>query len=86
MEFGWIPLRRSVSPALLGNYMNQHGMVQFLRFPQGPFKCLDIVAVHRSQIGDSHVFKQHPWDQKLFDPVLGPADLIYELVSYDRNA
>ena len=39
------------------------------------------MAVHRSQIRDSHVLKQHSGNQKLLDAVFRTADLIDQFIT-----
>ena len=59
VKSGWILLRGNVSLSFLGEYMNQNCMI----YPFCLLKCLiqlsDIMPVHRSQVGDSHIFEKH---------------------------
>ena len=51
-------------------------MVQFLRLLKHLAHGRDIMAVHRAQIGNAHVLKQHSGYEQLLDAVLCPFDLV----------
>ena len=46
---------------------------------------LHVMAVHRSQIRDPHVLKQHSGNEELFDPVLQLVQTICQRSSDHRN-
>ena len=78
-------LRRSVSFAFLRQHMQQDRAFDLLSFPESPAQHRKIMARHRSQICDPHVFKEHPRHHKLFDAAFGPADLLDHRISHHRN-
>ena len=80
MKIGWILFRRTVSLTLFRHHMDQNCVIQLLGLPQHLAEGLDIVAVHRAQIGNAHIFKQHTGYKQLFYAVLGAFDFIYHAV------
>ena len=84
VEPGRVLLCRAVPFPLLGIYMNQDRMVHFSGFFKDFYHSLYVMAVYRPQIGDAHIFKQHPRDHQLFDAVFSPADFIYQALPDKR--
>ena len=78
-------LRRPVALALLRHHVDDDGVVQPFRLPEDPDHAPDIVAVHRTQIGDPHILEQHARDQELLDAVLGILDLPDDMGTDARN-
>ena len=78
MEPGRIPLRRPIALPFLGQNMDQYRLIQPPGLLQDPPQPFQVMAVHRPQVNDPHILKQHPRDQKLFNPLFCPADLIYD--------
>ena len=35
------------------------------------------MAIYRSKVGDSHIFKKHPWNYQLFYRALGTTNTLY---------
>ena len=58
MEFSRIPLRKGVSFAFPGMYMNQYRAVQLLRPGQHIAQAGKIMAVDGAEIGKAHIFKE----------------------------
>ena len=85
VKIGWILFRRTVSLTLFRHHMDQNCVVQLLGLPQHLAEGLDIVAVHRAQIGNAHIFKQHTGYKQLFYAVLGAFDFIYHGSAHHRN-
>ena len=85
MKIGRILLCRAVSLSLFCHHMNQDCVVQLLGLPQHLAEGLDIMAVHWSQIGDSHIFKQHAWYKQLLYTVFGAFDFVYHGSAHHRN-
>ncbi len=77
--------RRDISLPFLGNHMDKDCPVDFCSFPQHPEHSPDIMAVHRPKVGNPHIFKEHPRDEKLFDAAFGPADLFYHPLPVNRD-
>jgi len=65
--------------------MNQNCMIQFLCLPQHLAEGRYIVAVHRPQVGDPHIFKQHTWYKKLLNAVLGAFQPVNDRISHHRH-
>ena len=78
-------LRRHIALSLFGDHMNQHRMIHSFGFLKHRFQCLNVVSVHRSQIGDAHVFKKHAPDKKLFNRIFGIFQTIHKTWSKDRH-
>ena len=75
----------SVTLSLLGKDMNHHRSLHAFRFIKQFHHLTHIVPVHRSQIGQSHIFKQHSRNKELLDTALGFAHGIYQCGSHFRN-
>ena len=58
MEFSRIPLRKGVSLAFPGMYMNQYRAIQLLRPGQHIAQAGKIMAVDGAEIGKAHIFKE----------------------------
>ena len=76
METGRIFLRWLVALALFGQNVHQHRVIQLFRLPKHLAELGNVVPVHRPQIGDAHILKEHPRDKQLLDAVLGALDLV----------
>ena len=59
-------------------------MVQLLRLLKHLAHGRDIMAVHRAQIGNAHILKQHSGYEQLLDAVLGALDLVYHHRPHNR--
>ena len=65
VKTGRMALGRRIALALLGFHMDQHRMANPLGVVESADDLLDVMAVHRPQIGDSHILKKHPRNHKL---------------------
>ena len=43
------------------------------------------MSVHRTQVGDSHIFEKHARHEKLFDPALCLPQLAHNTVAFARD-
>ena len=77
--------RRSVALSLFGQNMHQHRMIDLLCLPDHLLHRLDIVTVHRSQVGNAHIFKQHAGNQQLLDGIFGLLQLLHQSIADHRN-
>ena len=75
MESGRMTLGRKKSFPFFCNGMNQHCIFTTLRFPDDFHHRFHIVSVHRSQISNSHILKEHSRYHKMFYTAFGPADI-----------
>ena len=80
VKSGRMPLRGRISPALLGNDMNQHRLLDFPCLPKDMYHLLNIMAVHRSQIGDTHILKEHPGHNEMLKTAFGAPNLAHHLI------
>ena len=85
MKIGRILLRGTVSLTLFRHHMDQNSVIQLLGLPQHLAESLDIMAVHRAQIGNAHIFKQHAGYKQLFYAVLGAFDFVYHGSAHHRD-
>lgn len=65
--------------------MHQNRMIDLLGFPDHLFYGLDIMTVHRSQISDAHIFKEHARNQQLLDGIFGLLHLLHQRTADHRN-
>ena len=68
-----IALRWCIAFSLHGSYMEQNRAVQLLRIAQKLRQILDIMPIHRSQVGKAHILKQAARQQTVLD---GRFDLV----------
>ena len=76
---------RDISLSFFRKHMYQYRAVQLLSFLEYTAHLLDIVPVHRSQIRNSHVFKQHSRNKKLLDAVLCLMDMLHKSLAIYWN-
>ena len=81
-----MPLCGGIALALFCQYMDKHRPFHPFGLLEYPQQLADIMAVHRAQISDAHIFKQHTRDDELLQAVFRPADAVYHLFPVDRNA
>ena len=78
-------LRWEIPLSFLGLHMDNDGLVQ----PEGPFEVLHhflgIMAIHRADVGKSHLLKEHTRHQKIPDGILGTFDAPGNLRSHIGN-
>ena len=67
-------LCRLISTAFFRLHMYNHRTVNFFCLPQNPYQIHQIMSIHRSQISDSHIFKNHARNQQLFQTALCLSD------------
>ena len=73
VEFGRVLLGKGIALALLGQHMDQHGLFQIPGPAQQGDQAGQVVAVHRAQIGQTHIFKNGGFQQEPLQPVLQAA-------------
>ena len=73
MELGRVFFRKRVAFSLLGQDMEQYRLVQILRRRQQGNQARQIVAIHRPQVSQAHIFKHGFLQEQLLDPVFHPA-------------
>ena len=78
-------LRRLISLSLFRQDMNQNRVVHLLCFLENLCHLGNVVTIDRSEIGDSHILKEHARNDQLLDAVLCPADLVDKPLSDNRN-
>ena len=85
VESGRMAHGRFIASSFLGLYMDQHRPLNL----SGLLKYLDhsgtVMAVYRSQISDSHIFKKHSGNDQAFHTVFRPVDLLHRSRSDPRN-
>ena len=78
-------LRRHIALSFFGDHMHQNRMIHPFRFLKHRLQGLNIVSIHRAQIGNAHVFKKHAPNKKLFDGIFGIFQTIHKTWPKDRH-
>ena len=65
--------------------MDQYGMIDPLRVMHDFGQLTDIMTVHRSEVGDAHIFKEHTRNDHLLDGVLRADDHIRHRIADHRK-
>ena len=81
VESGRMTLRRGIAFALLGDGMDHHGPVHSSGFLDHPYQSRNVVPVHRPQVCNAHVLKEHTRNHQLFEAALYPADPRHHIVA-----
>ena len=69
-----IVLARRVAASLLRHHVQQHRLFHLFRLCQQLADALEVVAVHRAEIGKSHLLEQRRRQQEALDARLGARD------------
>ena len=85
VKSGGMLLSRQIPIAFFRDHMNEHRSPHTLRLGKRLAHRLDVAAVHRSEINDSHLLKVHARNQKLLDSALGIANPFYHSLAVHRN-
>ena len=65
-----MPFRRKIAVSLFCNDMNNNAFIDLPGLGEHLLHGLDVVTVHRSEIGQSHILKKHPRDNQLLKTAL----------------
>ena len=81
MKTGGMLFRGRIALALFGEHMDEHRVLSALRLPDHTHERSRVVSVHRPQIGDSHILKEHAGDHQLLQAVLRLPDSGHHRIS-----
>ena len=81
MKLGWIPFCRRISFSFFCQHMHQHCVIQPLCLQKSALYLPDIMAIHRSQISNPHIFEKHSGNKQLLDAVFRPLDPVNHLLA-----
>ena len=76
---------RAVSPAFLGDYMDEHGPVQFLGLGEYRDHGVDVMAIDGPQIYIADLLKEHRLEKDPLNAILGPVHHPVQSPSDERN-
>ena len=73
---------RLIAAPLFCEYMNHNRSLHTLGLVKKPHHLAHIMAIYRAKVSQSHIFKEHSRDKKLFNAAFCPSHGIYHGSSY----
>ena len=78
-----ITLSRAIACSFFREHMHKHRTIHTLCLIKHTAHFLYITAIHRSQIDDAHLLKEHTRNKKLLYAALCIPDMLYHTLSVD---
>lgn len=85
MEPGRMTLCRLIAFALLGTDMDKYCMAHPLGLLESPDELINIMTVHRAQVRDAHILKEHSRNHQLLQAAFCLLQLPHDAVAVYRN-